>query len=269
MTQGSSEDQGQEELARLYTLLAYVFRGGLAATLASVLFLGIGSRVVMRISALLNTDSRGLITENENVVGRITAGGTAELIVFVGILGGFFSGTVWVLVREWMPEATLPRVALAGVLAVLTGGFQVINSHNSDFVLLDPPALHIAMFALLVALTGATMALFDRFLEPHVPTTGTPASILGGLAGFGLIFALPLLVISFFSDQDQNPPAAAGLALIAVTAATITTWVRFYSSGEMGFSARPVWLQRFGVVAVTLLGIAGGIHLLGEITAIA
>jgi hypothetical protein len=264
---GTSPDQGEVELQRLYVLLASFFRGGLAGVLASVLFLGMGSRVVMRISALLNPDARGFLTDNENVVGEITADGTIGLILFVGIFGGFLTGVVWILVREWLPQAILPRVALAGILAVLTGSFRVINSQNPDFTLLDPPELHVAMFALLLALTGITIAYLDRVLEPHLPSTGTAAAIFGGLAGFGLILAAPLLVFSFFSDQNQNPPAAAGLALLALAVATVIGWVRFYSSGG-GADERPAWLQRFGLLAVTLFGLAGGIHLLGEIEAI-
>lgn len=268
MTQASSADQGQAELARLYALFADIFRGGLAGTLAGVLFLGVGSRIVMRISALLNPDAKGVVTENGNVVGDITPDGTLGLVLFLGIFGGFVAGTVWVLVREWLPHAIGPRVAFAGTLATLTGSFHVINSQNPDFGLLDPPALHVAMFALLLALTGITLAFLDHALESRLPRTGAAAAIFGGLAGFGLVIVAPLLVFSFFSDQDQNPPAAAGLALIVVIAATVTGWVRYYAMGETGFSQRPVWLQWLGVTAVALFSLAGGIHLLGEIEAI-
>jgi hypothetical protein len=268
MTHASTTDQGEAELARLYVLFARIFRGGFAGTLAGILFLGVGARIVMRISALLNQDAEGLLTDNENVVGEITPDGTLGLIIFVGILGGLLVGTVWVLVREWLPGAILPRAGIAGTLAILTGSFQVINSRNPDFALLDPPALHVAMFALLLGLTGITITFLDRVFEGRLPERGTIAAILGGLAGFGLIFAAPLLVFSFFSDQDRNAPAAAGLVLIVVTVATVISWIRYYATGETEFHERPVWLQRLGVTAVGLFGLVGGIHLVGEITAI-
>ena len=222
----------------------------------------------MRASALLNSDARGLLTDNENVVGEITVGGTLALVIFLGIFGGFVCGTVWVLVREWLPQSMRLRVASTGGLAMLTGSSLVINSQNPDFRLLDPQEIHIVMFVLLVGLTGSAIPVLDGYLKPRIPSTGTAAAIFGGLAGFGLILAFPLLVFSFFSDQDQNPSALAGFGLIAVAVATITVWVRYYASGESEFPARPLWLRRFGVASVVAFAVAGGIHLFGEIEAI-
>ena len=43
-----------------------IFLAGLAA---GVVFLGAGSRIVMRLAAILDSDTKGLVTEAENVVG--------------------------------------------------------------------------------------------------------------------------------------------------------------------------------------------------------
>src|SRR5689334_8128910 len=51
-------------------LLKDVFAGGLAGMLAGIVFIGFGSRVVMRALALLNPNSRGLLTDNDNVIGE-------------------------------------------------------------------------------------------------------------------------------------------------------------------------------------------------------
>ncbi len=80
----SQTDQTQAELTHLYAFMRNIFRGGLAGSIAGVLFLGLGSRAVMRISALLNPEAKGILTENENPIGEITLGGTLGLIIFIG-----------------------------------------------------------------------------------------------------------------------------------------------------------------------------------------
>jgi hypothetical protein len=269
MTEASSIDQGEAELARLYSLIVDIFRGGLAGTLAGVLFLGLGARIVMRISALLNPEAEGAITDNENIVGEITLAGTLELIIFAGLAGGLAVGTVWVLVRDWLPRNPVSRPLLAALLTACAGSFAVIAAHNEDFQILDPPELHIVMFVLLLALTGFATATFDGMLEGRMPSNPTVAAILGGLIGIGLVFVLPLLVLLFFINEDnQRPPWPAGIALIAASVATMTTWVRYYSSGDAALAQTPPWQKRLGVGSVVLLGLLGAIHLAAEIEAI-
>ena len=93
----------------VFALLRDVFRGGLAGVIAGVICLGVGSRVVMRVAALLDPDQHGRLTDNGNVIGAITFEGTLELVIFVGIFGGLAAGVVWVLVRDWLPTELAPR----------------------------------------------------------------------------------------------------------------------------------------------------------------
>lgn len=66
-----------------------IFCGGLASVIASAVVLGLGSRLAMRIVALLNGEAEGTLTDGGETVGAITAGGTIGLVIFGGALSGF------------------------------------------------------------------------------------------------------------------------------------------------------------------------------------
>ncbi|HEU0074936.1 MAG TPA: hypothetical protein VFS30_13120 [Dehalococcoidia bacterium] len=269
MTQTSAADQGQAELQRLYILLVDIFRGGLAGTLAGVLFLGAGGRIVMRISALLNPDARGFLTESENVVGEITLGGTVALVVVGGAIFGLAAGTVWVLVREWLPREITARTSLAAILAAVTGSAGVIAADNSDFRVLEPQEAHVAMFLLLLLLTGAATALIDRALESRLPASALPAGLFGGLAGVGLVFAIPALAFFYFLNPDtERPPVAAGIALCVLAIPTIAGWTRYYATGADISTTRPVWERYLGRAALLLFAAIAALYLAAEVEAI-
>ena len=264
MMSAAQAEQARVEMDRLLGLMREIFRGGLAATIAGVVFLGFGSRLVMRISALLNPEAKGVITENENIVGEITFEGTIELVGFIGIFGGFLVGICWVIVREWLPRDPVQRVLLAGVLTALVGSPAVVAADNRDFQLLDPPLLHVAMFVALLGLAGSSTALLDDRLERRLPTGTGASAVFGGLAGLGLVFAAPLFLAAFFLDGDWF----AGFALIAVAIATVAGWVRYYSDGEGGLAGRPAWQRRLASVGLAGLAVFGAIHLAREIESI-
>ena len=146
-----------------------LFRSVFCGGLAGVVVLGVGSRLAMRVVALLNAEANGTLTDAEQVVGAITVGGTIELIVFGGLFGGLFAGVLWVVVRERLPERLSLRIPLVGVVATLVGSFAIIESSNIDFRLFDPVILNVAMFMMLVGLTGSTTAFGDWVLQRHCP----------------------------------------------------------------------------------------------------
>jgi hypothetical protein len=257
------------ETARLFALFVEVFRAGLAGTIAGIVIVGVGGRIVMRISAAINPMAAGAITESENVVGEVTIGGTIAFLVFGGMLTGFLLGIVWFLVRDWMPSWLPARIGLAAALAVLGGGGGVIDSGNIDFVLLDPPWLHVAMFLSLVALAGGATAALDTFLAGRLPTGETASAIFGGLAALGLVLGLPFLFGFYFvpgAAQIGTPPWAAGLALGTVAIATCAGRVSFYRTGATAAAIdRAAWERVLGFGGVALFGLFGGLHLAGEI----
>ena len=184
-TKEALEAAGPATIEGVFALLRDVFRGGLAGAIAGVICLGVGSRVVMRVAALLDPDQHGRLTDNGNVIGAITFEGTLELVIFVGIFGGLATCAVWVLVRDWLPGELAPRMLLAGVIAAATGSFMVVDRENIDFALLEPTAANVAMFIGIVGLTGALAALFDRLLDARLPAGDAASAIWGGLAAGG------------------------------------------------------------------------------------
>ncbi|HEY4685432.1 MAG TPA: hypothetical protein VII57_05230 [Dehalococcoidia bacterium] len=252
-----TENQAQRETAAVYALFRDIFRGGLAGLLAGILILGLGSRVVMRVVALLNPEAKGLITDNENVVGEITLDGTLEIVIFVGIFGGLAAGVVWVIVRDWLPAGLRQRIALGGLIAAATGSFLVIESDNKDFFELDQAEANIAMFVLLVGLTGGATALGDAMLDRRLPSGKLSGIVYGGLAALGGVFSLPVLANSFFFKDFcdcERTPWLAGAFLVLAAIATVAGWSGRFTElpARTGLALRA--LGTGGVAGATLLG---------------
>ena len=254
----------------LPTLLRDVFSGGLAGLTAGIVFIGAGSRLVMRGVALLNPDSRGLITDNENVIGEITAGGTVELVVGTGLFGGLVAGALWVIVRDWLPARPGARVVLAGVLAALLGSFLVDSRDNEDFRRLDAAALNIALFVAIIGLTGAATAVLDAYVQPRLPAGRVAARVYAPLVLLAGLPTLLLLIVVFLLGDDEThnePPRIAGLFLIAVALATCVGWRRYFRTAEGATGSHP-WQRRAASAALVAAALFGAIDLAGEINAI-
>ena len=63
----------------------------------------------MRLATILHEDRVGLLTENGEVIGRITLNGTFALMMFGGLGMGLLAGTIWVIVSPWIPGRGLAR----------------------------------------------------------------------------------------------------------------------------------------------------------------
>ncbi|NQW22672.1 MAG: hypothetical protein HQ475_04410 [SAR202 cluster bacterium] len=195
-------------------LFRSIFSGGLAGVLAGVLFLGIGSRLAMRFVALLNPEANGTLTDAEQIVGAFTFEGTVELVIFGGVFGGIFAGAVWVMVKDRLPERFCLRVPLAGVIATLVGSFALIDADNFDFSVFGSVGLNVAMFMMLVGLTGSATAYGNRVLQRRLPSSAGAGVLYASLVGFGALLALPMIVSFFFvaGAAVQEPPRMAVIA---------------------------------------------------------
>ena len=191
-------------------LFRSIFCGGLAGFLAGVVFLGIGSRVAMRIVALFNPEAEGTLTDAEEIVGAITIDGTVTLIVFGGGFGGLFAGGIWIVVRELLPERLSLRIPLAGVIATLVGSFAFIDAGKADFRVFVPVGLNVAMFMMLVGLAGSATAYWDWVLQRRLPTRSSldAGALYASLVGSGALLAFPIIVFSFFvaAGAAEDPP---------------------------------------------------------------
>ena len=176
-----------------------------------------------------------------------------------------FAGVLWVVIRDRLPDALFPRVALAGAIATLLGSFQVIESSNIDFRLFTPVAFNVAMFMLLIGVCGSATAIGDSVLQRRLPT-GTQAGIVYGvLAGVAVIPAAMTISSAYFVDGAfvDDPPRAVGVFLGVATAGTLLTWAR-YTPWRIPLSTKlGQWTGTFGLGGMLLFGL---LQLMGELS---
>ncbi len=163
----------------------------LAAGLASgILVAGFGGRLLMRLIAASSDDSAtGRLTEADEVVGEITAGGTGFLVLLGGGLG-VLGGLGYFLFRRWLPARSVPAgLVVAGIGAgILARPSDLLNPASIDFVILGPRWLAALLALALIAGLGAVGGvLIDTFVDRWP----TPAFSLRGVAG--LVPLAPLI----------------------------------------------------------------------------
>jgi hypothetical protein len=172
--------------------------GSIAGFLAGMIAGGAGSRIAMRIIAIVaGSDDQGAITEFEATVGKITTAGTMFLVLaggFIGVAGGL----IYLVLRRWVTDAGPWRGLVFGVLLFATFGSAIIRASNPDFHLFGSASLNIAMFASIFVVFGLLVApIFDWVVavERALPRPSLRPSGLPSLAGhaLGLILLLPAL----------------------------------------------------------------------------
>jgi hypothetical protein len=173
-------------------LLREIGVAAMAGSIAGILVGGLGSRVAMRISGAMSDPALvGLArTDNGNILGEITLGGTLALVIFVGFLPGVLAGIFYAAARPWLRP--LGRWAgLAFGLALFGAvGSMALDPFNIDFRKFGVPIVNVALFALLFPLFGIAHMLLVETIERRmprtpaweVPTLGVAALVLGLLA---------------------------------------------------------------------------------------
>lgn len=173
-----------------------------AASISGILVAGFGSRLFMRILAATSPDSlRGVQTQAQEEIGRVTFGGSAFLIVFNGLLAGLITATAYRATRRWLP-ATAWRAGIV-ITLVLFGVFgasqDLLAADNKDFRVLSPVWLAIVLIGATALLFGATLAaVHDRLERCLPPLSRQPRALVAYaplLAYVMTIVALPALVV--------------------------------------------------------------------------
>ena len=202
--------------SRLRGTAIIVVGSGIAGALVG----GLGSRVVMRISALAAPEVRGMVTENGNVVGEITLAGTIALMVFAGLSSTIFGTGAFVVVRPWLPRGTVARgLVFGGFLLALTGAV-VVDQGNADFVILGDRVLNVTMFSGLFFAFGVVASSAIAFLERQVPPA---ASLSPRMWALTAVCALPVVpgvigVAFAFASRLGVPLVGAWLAMLSASA---------------------------------------------------
>lgn len=235
-------------------ILRDIARSGLAGLIVGILVAGLGGRLVMRLAALRVAEASGSLTENGNVIGQITLGGTLALIL-IGLLFGGFAGTIHVVVRPWLPGAGLARAVATGVAAIGVGAISLITARNPDFVVLRHDPLIVVMLVGLVGLVGLTIALIDDWLEARLPvpagSRSRSALAYGVITAVGALLILPIVLASTFGSAFWP----VGLAEAATGCATLGWWAA-RARGAARPSRSLVAMGRIGLIAAVVLGLA-------------
>ena len=168
-------------MAPTEAVLREIARGGLAGLVAGVLVAGVGGRIVMRLAALLVPAADGAITENGNVVGTITFGGSLALVLFIGLFFGIVAGSLWVVIQSWLPATALRRTVAAVPVAVALGTVGLVDARNPDFGVLGHSPPVVASLVVLVALFAPVLVLAERWLDGRLPRPGpTDRAVVAG-----------------------------------------------------------------------------------------
>jgi len=258
-TESTAIESSRQPIA---ALIREVAGAAMAPALGGVLVGGLGGRIAMRLSAVVNPSMTGRISENGNRIGSVTPDGTFALVLFGGLFAGLAAGVAWVAVRQWLPQRQPLRRWAACIAAVGLTGFLVVQSNNFDFFILDPAWLHVVMFTAIAGGAGAATEWIDGHLVPQFRRSS------GFTIGAGLILllggpiAVPLTSVYFDGEMCacDDPPRVAGVLVLIALAATVGSWVTRWRRGRI---PRPLqiigWGATAGAIGAGLVSLAGQI----------
>ena len=137
----------------------------LAAGVAAFVWLGVGGRAAMRLVTLTSDSAfRGMLTDDDFVVGDFDLGNTIGFVLFLTIGGAAFGGAVVTGIRAWLRGPLGARTAAAAVLGGVVGGNLIVRTDGVDFRILGPLWVTVGLFVLIPALYGASTVLLAEWL---------------------------------------------------------------------------------------------------------
>jgi len=225
--------------------------GSLSGIVVGIVVGGLGSRLVMRLSAIAaGSVVQGVTTANGNRVGEITVGGTIALIIFGGVFAGIFGGLLYASVRPWLAPFARWRGLIFGLGLLGLAGSLILDAANSDFIVLRPPLLNVTMFAVLFLIFGiALVPVFDRTLRALAESS----PISGALALLGVVLAalfVGLGLVSGFTAVASGPTTFDLISLLML--GLIVAGLAARALGHR--LASPPWrLASYGLLAAALL----------------
>lgn len=174
----------------------YLAVGAAAGVGAGILVAGAGGRLIMRLLAVTAGDSaQGRETEAEEIVGRISTGGTVTFILFTALFVGLATGPLYLLIRRWLPRGRLGGLAFGALLlAVVATRVDPLRADNPDFELVGPAWLSLTAFGALVLVHGMLVAaLAARYSRALPLISSKPRAVLGYAPLLVLIPAVPVV----------------------------------------------------------------------------
>jgi hypothetical protein len=236
---------------RIPEVVREIAAGSLSGIAVGIVVGGLGSRLVMRLSAMAaGSLVQGVTTANGNRVGEITVGGTIGLIIFGGVFAGIFGGLLYASVRPWLAPFARWRGLIFGLGLLGLAGSLILDAANSDFIVLRPPLLNVTMFAVLFLIFGiAVVPVFDRTLR----ALAERSPISGALALLGVVLAalfVGLGLVSGFTAVASGPTTFDLISLLML--GLIVAGLAARALGHR--LAAPPWrLASYGLLTAALL----------------
>lgn len=144
--------------------------GVLTGLTVGALVVGPGGRLVMRLLAVTSPESKGLQTEAQETVDRVTLSGTLGFVIFVGLAFGVAAGLIYVFVSFALPRGIAGGVIFGtGLLVVFGSRLDPLRADNPDFTIVGPGWLAVSAFTTLGVLTGATIAPVAGRISASLP----------------------------------------------------------------------------------------------------
>jgi hypothetical protein len=188
------------------------------------------------LAATAGDTAQGRLTEADEVVGRITTGGSIGFVIFVGLFFGMTSGLLYLVIRRWLPAGRLGGLALGTLLVVVFApAIDPLRKENPDFDIVGP--------GWLAALTFVALGLAHGMLVPAVAARYSRSlpllrSDLGVVARYSvLLLLLPVFPV---------------LVFLAAVGAVVVVLRRFVDLGALWRDRRAVHAGR----AVLMVGTA-------------
>jgi hypothetical protein len=156
---------------------------------------GAGGRLAMRLLAATASDAaQGRQTEAEEIVGRISTGGTVGFIVFTAVFFGLASGVLYLLIRRWLPGGRLGGLAYGTLLLIVAATrIDPLRTGNADFDTVGPGWVAATAFGALVVLHGMLVAaIAARYSEALPVIAANRRSLLAYTPLLVLIPAAPV-----------------------------------------------------------------------------
>ncbi|MGH2357106.1 MAG: hypothetical protein ACRDGJ_03710 [Candidatus Limnocylindria bacterium] len=205
--------------------------GSVAAMVAGLLAGGIGSRLAMSLVAIADPTAQGLLTANDNVVGKVTLDGTLFLGLFATLVAAFHGGLLYIAYARLLPGPTALRGLLLGVALLCIFGAQIIEPSNRDFVRFASPPWDIGLFAVLFLAFGLIAVGVGAGADRRLPPIDAPLGWAFEVAGIGLImFWVVIAALVFGLDPDPSLIVTFGgamgvAALTHLLPGPLTTWI--------------------------------------------
>lgn len=226
--------------------LAIVFYTGLGTGL---LVVGPAGRLAMRILAATAGDvAQGRVTEADEIVGRITVGGTIGLFIFVGLFFGLAAALGYVLLHRWLPTGRIGGLVYGALLVALVATrIDPLRRDNRDFDIVGPGWLAIVIYVVMALLEGMAIVAFAGGLvralpepskRPRVVVAYVPLLLLfvgfAGAVAAALGFMVALVVsrstATLAALRSRRVVLAGRLAFVIVAAASLPQTVSAIAS---------------------------------------